>query len=60
MTTWSEDPKAYQAKYFKANYKQFGIALRRGKEDDIIEYVEKMPNRRRWFIKKVREEMRGE
>ncbi len=46
-----------QQRYQKANVKQCGLSLNRNTDADIIEWLEKQPNRAAYLKKIIREDM---
>ncbi len=47
----------YQIEYYKENYRSFTIKYKRGKDDDVINFLESLDNISEWVRKMVRKEI---
>lgn len=54
----TEKDLAYIKQYGKEVYKQIILKFSRKYEQDVIDYVESLPNKRQYFLKLIREDMK--
>lgn len=47
-------------KWFKEKQKRYGFYINREKEKDILEYFEKIPNKRQYLIELIKKDMEKE